>query len=158
MTRTDIQRALARSTERREQSFRATTGYFPHHESRRGPKYQARVPSRPMGSSSSNSAASQRERTDPLRRVLDAAPDFAPRATCCEEAGTPVWSPHVLPDAALQQFIAAARTLTSPAARFDLEALLALLAANNYDVPHTLAVYRFQQDSISRQILETCKR
>lgn len=149
-TRSDARRAMDHEN-RREQPSRATAGFFPHHESRRGPRYQAIVPALPLGQPDGGAP-------DLLRRVLDALPSGASRTVCCEEAGTPVWSPHVLPERTVAEFLAQAKSSTSPFARFDAEAALTLLATNNYDVQHTLSVYRFMQDSISRQFLDEAEQ
>jgi len=118
----------------------------PHRTSRVGPRYQARVADGPDG-------AEPRDPRDPdiLSHCLAEAPSPGmARAVVCEPSGTRVWSPDVLPLREVDDYLARARELTSPFARFDAEAALMLLASNNFDVALALHIYAFEQTTITQ--------
>lgn len=130
------------TTTKRQQQQQQTA---PHKTSRVGARFQAVVPELPCGEDGRDSIP------DSLLRCLAEAPSPGMvRATVCEPSGTRVWTPDVLPPRVVDDYVARAKRLTSPLAVQDEEAMLALLAANNFDVGLALRVYEFEQATITQ--------
>lgn len=148
---------------------------YPHHESRVGEEYQAYVgpfeytpyyveapewqQSHTQGQQKIMFAvcADQKDYHDspePMMRCLTAAPGRGfPRAAPTEITGIPMWTPGILPDAVVTNYLHQARKATSPFSDFDQEFVLTLLANNGYDVDQALSLYKHIQNSISTKFV-----
>ena len=148
---------------------------YPHHESRVGDEYQAYVgpfeytpyyveapewqQSHAQGQQRVMFAvcADQKDYHDspePMMRCLTAAPGRGfPRAAPTEITGIPMWTPGILPDAAVTDYLRKTREATSPFSDFNQEFVLTLLANNGYDIDQALLLYKHIQNSISKKFV-----
>lgn len=158
--------------EKHKQS-RSSKSLYPHHESRVGDDYQAYVgpfeykpyyveaPEWQHSHSQSKImfavCADQKEYHDspePMMRCLIAAPGRGfPRAAPTEITGIPMWTPGILPDSAVTEYLRQAREATSPFSDFDQEFVLTLLANNGYDIDQALSLYKHIQNSINKKFV-----
>ena len=92
---------------------------------------------------------------EPMMRCLTAAPGRGfPRAAPTEITGIPMWTPGILPDAAVTEYLRQAREATSPFSDFNQEFVLTLLANNGYDIDQALPLYKYIQNSINRKFVD----
>lgn len=166
--------SASQTNQQKPKQTRSSKSMYPHHESRVGDEYQAYVgpfeykpyyveapewqQSQTQNKIMFAVCADQKEYHDspePMMRCLTAAPGRGfPRAAPTEITGIPMWTPGILPDSVVTEYLCKARETTSPFSDFDQEFVLTLLANNGYDIDQAFLLYKHIQDSISRKFVD----